>query len=271
MARINVEDELFTDKRFINLMMKLGSIEMALGALVRCWVVAQRYYKTSDRGIPLAEWNEQELKTEIIDVGLARIDGDFVVIAGGQKHFGWLRDRIDAGFNGGKKSGISRREIIEKFAKQNEAKRSKRKQNEPSSSSSSSSSLSFSSSKKENIRASGGENLRNIWNSQRGPLSECRELSDKRRKAARALLLLKPDESYWEQVVQKIAASHFCTGGGSQGWRADFDWFLKPDTHLRVMEGKYDDAKTTTHRKMSREDWVKVFGDEGGYDESGRV
>lgn len=87
------------------------------------------------------------------------------------------------------------------------------------------------------------EMLRNVWNKNRGSLSECRELSDKRRKAARALLLLKPDENYWVQVVQKIAASKFCNGGGSTGWRADFDWLLRPDTHLRVLEGKYDDAQ----------------------------
>lgn len=29
--------------------------------------------------------------------------------------------------------------------------------------------------------------------------------------------------------------------GTHKNWKADFDFFLKPDTHAKVAEGKYDD------------------------------
>ena len=42
-------------------------------------------------------------------------------------------------------------------------------------------------------------------------------------------------------AIGRIAKSDFCRGGGDRGWRADFDWFLKPRSVTRVLEGKYDD------------------------------
>lgn len=48
-----------------------------------------------------------------------------------------------------------------------------------------------------------------------------------------------PNE-YWTNVIKRIAESDFCNGAGNSAWVATFDWLLKPDTHLRVMEGKYD-------------------------------
>ncbi len=45
----------------------------------------------------------------------------------------------------------------------------------------------------------------------------------------------------WHQAVKRLAASPFATGGGPNGWRADFDWFLKPDSLTKILEGKYDD------------------------------
>jgi hypothetical protein len=45
----------------------------------------------------------------------------------------------------------------------------------------------------------------------------------------------------WRTAIAKIAASKFCTGVNDRGWRADIDWFLRPTTVGRIMEGKYDD------------------------------
>ena len=50
-------------------------------------------------------------------------------------------------------------------------------------------------------------------------------------------------------MVKRIAGSAFCLGSSQSGWRADFDWFLKPSTHLRVMEGRYDDREGKTNRR----------------------
>jgi hypothetical protein len=44
----------------------------------------------------------------------------------------------------------------------------------------------------------------------------------------------------WQAAIDRICQSGFCIGQNDRGWKADFDWFLKPDTVARVMEGKYD-------------------------------
>jgi hypothetical protein len=44
----------------------------------------------------------------------------------------------------------------------------------------------------------------------------------------------------WREAIRRIAASPFLTGGGERGWRADFNWFLRPDSLVNVLEGKYD-------------------------------
>jgi|688.fasta_scaffold644013_2 hypothetical protein len=45
----------------------------------------------------------------------------------------------------------------------------------------------------------------------------------------------------WKDAIEKITDSRFCNGQNDRGWVADLDWFLRPDTVVRLMEGKYDD------------------------------
>jgi hypothetical protein len=52
----------------------------------------------------------------------------------------------------------------------------------------------------------------------------------------------------WRAALAKIGASPFLQGDGSTGWRADVDWFLKPDSVARILEGKYDGNGTGTGR-----------------------
>jgi len=79
-----------------------------------------------------------------------------------------------------------------------------------------------------------------IWNQHRGCLSQVRGCSNQRRRMASSRWKEKPDEEYWVSVVTKIAASRFCNGANDRGWRADFDFLIKPGTHDKVSEGKYD-------------------------------
>lgn len=46
------------------------------------------------------------------------------------------------------------------------------------------------------------------------------------------------------EAIEKLRASDFCHGGGSTGWVADFDWFLRPETITKILEGKYDNRQT---------------------------
>ena len=85
--------------------------------------------------------------------------------------------------------------------------------------------------------------LFNLWNENCGSLPKSRELSKTRKSSATARLKEKPERLFWEEVIFRIRDSAFCNGESDTGWRATFDWLLKPDTHMKVLEGKYDKIK----------------------------
>jgi len=105
MSRINIEDSLFKDGRFIELAIKMGSRHSALGAVVEAFILAQEFFlnKESNRMIPLNEWKRRKAVDLVIDAGLAEIRGEFVYVCGAEKQFSWLIQRQDAGLLGGRK------------------------------------------------------------------------------------------------------------------------------------------------------------------------
>ncbi len=104
MARINIEDDLYKDNRFTDLVLALGSKQMALGALTEAWCVAQKYWANSQHGVPKTVWKKQKLRSELIDTGFARDEGDFVYVCGSKKQFHWLVASKQSGREGGLKS-----------------------------------------------------------------------------------------------------------------------------------------------------------------------
>jgi hypothetical protein len=153
MPRINIESTLFTDVRFLDLVSALGSFDLALGALVHAWLVAQRWYTTPERTIPIEEWGKQRLNDAIVTVGLATIHEGRVRISGAENQFAWLLERREAGRRGGmkrvKNAAVKQTQAQLEQTKQTQAQLEQTKQtqaNEPSYSSSYSSSSSSSSS-----------------------------------------------------------------------------------------------------------------------------
>lgn len=85
--------------------------------------------------------------------------------------------------------------------------------------------------------------LAEVWNSKAGAgLSRVKEMgpSSKRRKECEARWSEHPDANYWTEVILRINESAFCLGANDRGWKADFDFLCRPDTHAKVLEGKYD-------------------------------
>lgn len=93
--------------------------------------------------------------------------------------------------------------------------------------------------------------LQTLWNDGTSePIPQCRELSQKRKVSAIARLRERAVEQ-WRIVIAKINASSFCRGENDRAWIASFDWLLKPDTAVKVLEGKYDNRvgkRTTGHQ-----------------------
>ena len=81
--------------------------------------------------------------------------------------------------------------------------------------------------------------LMTVWNVLKG-IQPFQRITKKRRAAfgARAAT-----EGWMESVrpaLDKVRDSDFCHGRNDRNWLADVDWFLRPDTVVRLLEGKYD-------------------------------
>ncbi len=72
-------------------------------------------------------------------------------------------------------------------------------------------------------------------------LSQLKRLTDLRREAAQdAVKDLTVAEM--EKVFEMAGKSQFLNGDNDRGWRADFDWLIKPENAIKVLEGRYSNG-----------------------------
>lgn len=255
MARINVEDSIYSDIRFNDLVQKLNCVDTAIGSLVRAWTLAQKWFIKEDRMIPLTEWKKNRINDALIEVGLAEIIGDHVRVAGAEEQFGWLKQRSDAG----RRSGIVRQnQAIERHRTTVQSRSTTVQPVEP---------LPHSLPHTHNTLIQGEVAeaavkpkfcLMDLWNKNCGDLPKCKGLSKARRaKMSQRLTEIRGTDD-WLRVIEKLKNSDFCNGANDRGWRADFDFLLKPDTPLRALEGKYDNMAKATPKNWDYEA-MKVF------------
>lgn len=128
MARINIEDSLFRDSRYQDLILKTGSRWTALGMVTEAWYLAQEFFlnEATDRMIPLEIWRKRKAPDCVIDVGLAEIKGDKVYVCGANEQFSWLIKKAENGKKGGvlsaQKRAEAKLELAQAPAKQKQAK-----------------------------------------------------------------------------------------------------------------------------------------------------
>lgn len=97
MARINVEDSLWSDPRFMRLIVKIGNEFTAIGAVVSAWKIAHRYWCPDKKPIPEAAFKEAGLPEALIEVALADRTPEGIRIRGSEEHFAWWFDKRSAG------------------------------------------------------------------------------------------------------------------------------------------------------------------------------
>lgn len=51
------------------------------------------------------------------------------------------------------------------------------------------------------------------------------------------------------KAMDNIRRSSFLQGQNKSGWTITFDWFVKPNNFIKVLEGQYDDRKTNTDQR----------------------
>lgn len=86
----------------------------------------------------------------------------------------------------------------------------------------------------------GFENLKNFWNETVSvtSIAKINEISDKRKKALKILFSIYPREKFIE-VLNDAIRSDFLNGNNKNNFSMSFDWFIKKDNFLKVMEGNY--------------------------------
>ena len=109
MPRINIEDQLFTDGRFMALVHVCGCQDKALGKFIRATRMAQTYYMKGEK-IPSSLFILSGLG-ELINCGLAENRDDFIYLKGSEDQFKWIEQKRNAGI----KSGEKRRKNKEKL------------------------------------------------------------------------------------------------------------------------------------------------------------
>lgn len=85
-----------------------------------------------------------------------------------------------------------------------------------------------------------------LWNDKADPsLARVLRLTDKRRKLAQTAIRDYPDPEFWSDLISAVNSSNFLLGRGavtgdrSKAWRCDFDFIIRSDNALKIIEGKY--------------------------------
>lgn len=278
MARINVEDGFWFDPRLKALAKLVGCEDKATGMCIRAWRMAQEHWKDGDGLIPCDLWDISGLD-QLISCKLARLDGKGVYVSGASKHLTWLCERQEAAKTGGQASAAARKSKYG-TAIPNNARNRRNTEATPK--------QTFDATEakpnpltltlaltlpEEEIRDPPPEGmsepagsrpsprtLAELWNEKSDPTQAKLNLNllkptSKRWTWARCRLREHPEIDYWRSVVERIAKSSFCRGQNDRGWRADFDFLVRAETHLKVGEGKYDDIKEGNGIDWSKFQW----------------
>jgi hypothetical protein len=112
------------------------------------------------------------------------------------------------------------------------------------------------------------QDFRQAWNAATH-FTLCRKMTEAREKHLRARLADTSWAASWQEALARAAASPFCRGENDRGWRADVDWFLRPNTVTKILEGKYDrtgnghtkpretDDQIAERMRHEREQWAR--------------
>lgn len=283
MARVNVEEELFAGRKLAKAGRILGSTQAALGYLVFLWRDSQAELRVSGSKEEIIDWmrpittedGELAFKALLTAGLLIQTQDDEFEIVGNETQIAARVERLSNSQKGAEATKKKWEKIkSERTNHKVEVNNSKADSYATSPTtpgptamlpafemkavttpnSVQCSSVQFSSDQTNAVQCSPGQDslltqgpspkdFVDLWNSNCETLPKVEKLSDKRRNRIKRLLHDEPDLAYWLEIIQRLVASDFCQGKNSNGWRADFDFLLQTDTHLKVSEGKYDNRQ----------------------------
>lgn len=90
MPRINIEDKLMIDPRFVMACIKLGDRELAMGIALNFFQCAQKFYVPKKSPIPNKIYDQLRASELWLEVGLAKRVKRGTYICGSKANFAWL-------------------------------------------------------------------------------------------------------------------------------------------------------------------------------------
>jgi hypothetical protein len=105
MARINIEEQWWTDPRRSRLIQLVGDEDAADGAATRMWRLAQTFWKEGRRLVPKPLFDSLKSAPKLIEAGLASLESeDTVYVRGSSQYLDWVHEQRMAAVEGGKTS-----------------------------------------------------------------------------------------------------------------------------------------------------------------------
>jgi len=111
-SRINVEESVWSDEPILLAMNACGR-DRALGALIRLWRQAQKYWKDGKKPIPKNLYEMSDYPAEFLKFRLSYTneDGDYFA-RGSERQFSWLLTDIERARKGGLASAAARKNTV---------------------------------------------------------------------------------------------------------------------------------------------------------------
>jgi hypothetical protein len=249
MARINIDDKLWSDARFDALKNLVGNELIAIGMVVKSFRIAQEYWKTETQLIPFQIWKLYNFDAmEIVGLALRRDNG--VYIKGSNDQFDWLKKKQEAGkisaeirrqkFGTAQPTSNTSRTPVEHMF---ENPRTPPEPPTPTLNLNTYTSNNCTEIDQHNKRAEMADAIVAVWNQTlTDVLPLVSRLTDKRRKHINAQLKKYQDIEHWRSCFEKVKASDFLTGKSSS-WKCNFDWVLNENNRTKILEGNYDNKK----------------------------
>ena len=87
--------------------------------------------------------------------------------------------------------------------------------------------------------------IMNLYNSICVSFPVCRNLSDNRKKMIKACFKNGIKEEDFERAFRLSEDSPFLKGMNNRGWSANFDWIIKPNNIVKILDGNYTQSPNT--------------------------
>lgn len=107
----------------------------------------------------------------------------------------------------------------------------------------------------EEMERTPSEEVVSAWNSLGDPFPKVVKLSDGRAKAVRERLKDRWWRENYLEGIERVRASKFCRGNNDRKWVADFEFFVRPDSLAKIMEGKYGPVKASKPVTAKKDDF----------------